>query len=94
MAVLQTLRESLAAIYADPAERSSILAILQTIVMLVSIPFGYIGGLLSDISKVLPFVLAIVLLLLGILATAVFYRSRQEESSACGVPAAEDSAVL
>jgi MFS family permease len=73
VAVLNTLRESLVAIYADPAERSGIMAILQTTVMLVSVPFGYIGGLLSDISRILPFVLSIGLLLLGILATAIFY---------------------
>lgn len=72
-AVLNTLRESLVAIHADPAERSGIMALLQTTVMLVSVPFGYIGGLLSDISKVLPFVLSIALLMLGILATTVFF---------------------
>ncbi|HOQ76435.1 MAG TPA: MFS transporter [Thermoclostridium sp.] len=74
-AVLATLRESLVAIHVDPAERSNILALLQTTVMLVSVPFGYIGGMLSDISRVLPFVLTIGLLLLGILATALYYRS-------------------
>jgi MFS family permease len=72
--VLGTLRESLVAIHVDPDERSGIMALLQTTVMLVSVPFGYIGGLLSDISRVLPFVLSIALLLLGILATSVFYR--------------------
>jgi len=70
---LATLRESLVAINVDPDERSSIMALLQTTVMLVSVPFGYIGGLLSDISRALPFVLCIGLLLLGIVATAVFY---------------------
>ena len=72
-AVLSTLRESLVAIYADPEERSGIMALLQTVVMLMSVPFGYIGGLLSDISRILPFVMSIVLLLLGIIATTVFY---------------------
>lgn len=76
-AVLNTLRESLVAIYADPEERSNVLALLQTTVMLVSVPFGYIGGLLSDISRALPFVLCIFLLLLGIIATAIFYAARQ-----------------
>lgn len=75
VAILSTLRESLVAIHVDPAERSGILALLQTTVMLVSVPFGYIGGALSDISRVYPFVLSIGLLLLGILATAIFYRS-------------------
>lgn len=72
-AVLNTLRESLVAIYADSTKRSGIMALLQTAVMLVSVPFGYIGGLLSDISRILPFVLSIGLLMLGILATAAFY---------------------
>lgn len=75
--VLNTLRESLVAIYADPDERSGIMALLQTTVMLVSVPFGYIGGLLSDISRILPFVLSIVLLLSGILATFLFYHKEQ-----------------
>ena len=74
IAVLGTLRESLVAIYADRSERSGIMAILQTIVMLISVPFGYIGGLLSNISRILPFVLSIMLLLLGMLATALYHR--------------------
>ncbi|MBP7174713.1 MAG: MFS transporter [Thermoclostridium sp.] len=78
VAVLGMLRESLVAIHVDPAQRSGIMALLQTTVMLVSVPFGYIGGLLSDISKVLPFVLSITLLLLGMLATAVFYRETKQ----------------
>ncbi|MHB8132362.1 MAG: MFS transporter [Mobilitalea sp.] len=75
VAVLSTLRESLVAIHVDPAERSGIMALLHTAVMMISVPFGYIGGLLSDISRILPFVLSIALLLLGILATALFYRA-------------------
>ncbi len=77
-AVLGTLRESLVAIHVNPEERSGILALLQTTVMLVSVPFGYIGGLLSDVSRILPFVLSIALLVLGMLATAVFYRRQNE----------------
>ena len=78
VAVLATLRESLVAIHVDPAERSGIMALLQTTVMMVSVPFGYIGGLLSDISRILPFVLSIALLLLGILATTIFYHTSSE----------------
>ena len=73
-AVISTLRESLVAIHVNPEERSGIMALLQTVVMLVSVPFGYIAGLLSDISRMLPFVLSIALLMLGILGTALFYR--------------------
>lgn len=77
-AVLSTLRESLVAIHVDPEERSSILALLQTTVMLVSVPFGYIGGLLSDISRILPFILCIILLLLGIVSTAIFFKQSRK----------------
>jgi MFS family permease len=69
--ILSTLRESLVAIHAEPAERSRILAMLQTTVMLVSIPFGYLGGLLSEISRVLPFVLIMSLTAAGIIATTL-----------------------
>lgn len=74
MAMLHTIRESLVAIHVDPIDRSNIMALLQTTVMLVSVPFGYIGGVLSDISRALPFVLCIGILLLGILATFLYYR--------------------
>ncbi len=79
-AVLNTLRESLVAIHINPEERSGIMALLQTTVMMVSVPFGYIGGLLSDISRALPFVLSIALLLIGVLATSVFYRGYKNEA--------------
>ncbi len=77
-AVLSTLRESLVAIHVDPHERSGIMALLQTTVMMVSVPFGYIAGVLSDISRILPFILSILLLLLGILATTIYYRRVSE----------------
>ncbi|MDR0884749.1 MAG: MFS transporter [Clostridiales Family XIII bacterium] len=68
---LSTLRESLVAIHAQPAERSRILAVLHTTVMLISIPFGYISGLLSEVSRILPFVLIMCLIVVGIVATAL-----------------------
>lgn len=73
-ATLGTLRESLVAIHVDPQDRSRIMALLQTTVMLVSVPFGYIGGVLSDMDRALPFVLMIGLLFLGMVATALFFR--------------------
>lgn len=78
-AILSTLRESLVAIHVDPEERSGIMALLQTTVMMVSVPFGYIAGLLSDLSRILPFVLSIFLLLLGVLATALYYHKPYKE---------------
>ncbi|MDR1599748.1 MAG: MFS transporter [Oscillospiraceae bacterium] len=73
-ATLNTLRESLVAIHVRPEDRSGVMALLQTLVMLVSVPFGYIGGVLSDISKPLPFVMSIGLLAIGLAVTAAVYR--------------------
>ncbi|GHU37171.1 hypothetical protein FACS1894105_08780 [Clostridia bacterium] len=79
-AMLATLRESLVAIYVDPAERSRTLALLQTTVMLVSVPFGYIGGWLSSNSRVLPFALNIALLACGIVVSVLFFRKKTTSS--------------
>ena len=78
-AILGTLRESLVAIHVNPEDRSRVMALLQTTVMLISVPFGYIGGVLSDIDRVLPFVLNIGLLCLGMLATAFFFRRKEPD---------------
>lgn len=72
-ATLSTLRESLVAIHVNPEDRSQIMALLQTVVMLISVPFGYIGGALSDINRSLPFMLNIGLLILGIVATMYYF---------------------
>ena len=44
------------------------------IIMFISAPFGWIAGLLSGISRNLPFVLNLVILTTGIIATLVYYR--------------------
>jgi MFS family permease len=75
--ILYTLRESIVAINVDPKERSRILAILQMIVMLISVPFGYIGGLLSSVSRTLPFALNIFLLFTGILVTFYYFAKKE-----------------
>jgi Na+/H+ antiporter NhaD/arsenite permease-like protein len=41
--------------------------------MFATSPFGWIGGLLSSISRSLPFVLTMVLLLSGIVVTLVYF---------------------
>ncbi len=74
---LSTMRESLVAIHVNPEDRSRIMALLQTTVMLISVPFGYIAGALSDINRTLPFALTMGLLLLGMAATLVFFRNER-----------------
>jgi Na+/H+ antiporter NhaD/arsenite permease-like protein len=73
MGMLAMLAESLVALHVDPAERARILGILQMTVMFVSAPFGWIGGLLSSVSRNLPFVLNMALLLAGMVITALHY---------------------
>jgi MFS family permease len=41
----------------DPHERARLLAVANTVVLAVSSPFGWIGGILSERAEVLPFVM-------------------------------------
>jgi MFS family permease len=77
--LLAVLRESIVAINVDAHERSRIMAILHMVVMLISVPFGYIGGYLSDQNKILPFVLVIGLGMAGILVTLIYGRARHRK---------------
>jgi hypothetical protein len=72
--ILAMLAESLVALNVDVAERARVMALQHMIIMFVTSPFGWIGGLLSGISRNLPFVLNIVLLAIGIIVTLRYYR--------------------
>jgi len=76
--ILAMLAESLVALYVDKNERARVMAVQHMIIMLATAPFGWISGLLSGISRTLPFRLTIVLLLLGILTTLRYYRTIDE----------------
>lgn len=62
----------------DPAERARIQAILYMIVIILTSPFGWIAGQLSSLNKVLPFVLNVVLFVIG--AFLVFLAARLADS--------------
>jgi hypothetical protein len=66
----------------DTAERARVMAIQHMIIMFVTSPFGWIGGILSDISRILPFILNICLLGTGVLVTGVYYRKHENPSGA------------
>jgi hypothetical protein len=70
---LLMLAESLVALHVNPQERARVMAIQHMIIMFATAPFGWIGGLLSGISRDLPFVLNIGLLLIGITVTLIYY---------------------
>jgi MFS family permease len=71
--ILFMLAESLVALHVDRDERSRVMAIQRTVVMLVTAPFGWISGWLSGIDRTWPFILTSVLLALGIAVTSRFW---------------------
>ncbi|MCL2809336.1 MAG: MFS transporter [Treponema sp.] len=81
LGILGMLSESLISLYVNPAERARIMAIRFMIVLSIAAPFGWIGGILSDISRNLPFVLNMVFLLAGIIITLIYYRKENDHSA-------------
>jgi spore maturation protein SpmB len=51
----------------DAKERARIMAILYTVVLMVTSPFGWIAGRISEVNRRLPFVLLAALVGIGIL---------------------------
>ncbi|MCL2277667.1 MAG: MFS transporter [Treponema sp.] len=78
---LAMLGESLINIHLDPNERARILAIRFMFIMLVTAPFAWIGGILSEISRNLPFVLNLSILAIGIIITFIYYHKTNDHSA-------------
>jgi DHA1 family tetracycline resistance protein-like MFS transporter len=62
----------------DEAERARIMAIVMVIVVGLSAPFGYIAGKLSEIDRVFPFMLNIVLFSIGLVLVWLADRHARE----------------
>jgi MFS family permease len=60
-AVVGPLVDKLTALTIDAKERARILAIMYVVIILITAPFGWIAGTLSEIDKTLPFILCIAL---------------------------------
>lgn len=69
LSLINPLMESMQVIMVDPKERARIIAMLYVIVIALSSPFGWIAGTLSEANRLFPFIMNIVLLLIGILFT-------------------------
>nr|WP_245993251.1 MFS transporter [Xylanimonas allomyrinae] len=67
--MLFMLSESLVALHVDEAERSRVMAIQRTCIMLAAAPFGWISGWLSGIDRTYPFLLTAALLAGGLALT-------------------------
>ncbi|MDR0601625.1 MAG: MFS transporter [Treponema sp.] len=70
---LAMLAESLVALHVNREERARVMSIQHMIIMFATSPFGWIGGILSGISRNLPFVLTIAMLVTGAGVTALYY---------------------
>ena len=68
--ILYMLSESLVALHVDEAERSRVMAVQRTAIMLAAAPFGWISGWLSGIDRAYPFWLTGALLLIGLALAA------------------------
>ena len=71
--ILFMLAESLVALHVDQHERSRVMAIQRTCVMLVTAPFGWISGWLSSMDRSWPFLLTSALLVLGLIVAGRFW---------------------
>ena len=76
LAMYRPLMDSLVIISIDPEERARINAILAMVVILLTSPFGWIAGQLSEINRVLPFFLNICLFLVGMVLVWLAWRLR------------------
>lgn len=70
--------DKLAVVTVSPEERARIMAIIYSITLIISSPFGWIAGNLSAVNRSLPFVLNIVLYILGFILT--FFAARAAKS--------------
>lgn len=71
--ILAMLAESLVALHVNREERSRVMAIQRTCVMLATAPFGWIAGWLSSMNRSWPFLLTAGLLALGIILASRFW---------------------
>jgi predicted MFS family arabinose efflux permease len=90
-AVVSPLVDQMTVRTVDPKERARIQSILYVGIILLSSPFGWIGGMLSQANKNFPFILNIGLFVVGgVLAYLAGEASRKRELAA----ALETEAVL
>ena len=76
--ILFMLAESLVALHVDRQERSRVMAIQRTCVMLVAAPFGWFSGWLSSMNRSWPFWLTAVLLLIGLAVSSWLWVTTHE----------------
>ena len=74
------LAKSLIDLYVNPKERARVQAILNMIILASTSPFGWIAGMLSGVSRNLPFALNLVVLATGFVSVLIYYRKSTQRN--------------
>ena len=79
LASITPLLDSITALSINPDERARIMSLLSVVVILFTAPFGWIAGQLSEINRILPFALNLVLFVIG--AVLIALTTRRDEQA-------------
>jgi Na+/melibiose symporter-like transporter len=82
LAMFRPLMDSLVIVSIAPEERARINAIMAVIVILMTSPFGWIAGQLSEINRLFPFLLNIGFFLLGMGLVRLAWRLQRRDVKA------------
>jgi MFS family permease len=86
LAVFRPMMDSLIIISIDREERARMNAIMSVIALLVTTPFGWVAGQLSELNRVLPFILNGILMVVGaFLVVLAWHFSKQGKVVQAGV---------
>lgn len=69
LAMINPMMDALLVTTVDRQERARIMAIIWVVIILITSPFGWLAGYLSEVHRVLPFVMNICLFVLGAACT-------------------------
>jgi MFS family permease len=84
-AVVSPLSDKLMVLNIDAKERARIQSIVFMVVILLTSPFGWIAGTLSEIDKALPFILNLVLYILGAILAYTIGTASQKSATAAQI---------
>jgi len=74
LAVFRPMMDSLIIVSIDRDERARINAIMAVSALLVTSPFGWIAGQLSELNRILPFVLNMFMMVVGAVLVVLAWR--------------------
>jgi uncharacterized membrane protein YeaQ/YmgE (transglycosylase-associated protein family) len=81
-AAVSPLVDKMVVLTVDPKERARIQSIIYVGIILLTSPFGWIAGTLSEVNKNLPFTLNILLFMIGAVLAYLAGKASQEREKA------------